>query len=548
LQSRDQVDFLRRDVPALTVSPDEAHGLRVPASPHVGGARRIVPPGVGAAVALIGWLGFSIGLHPLTLPDEGRYVGVAWEMIRSGDWLVPTQNGLPFFHKPPLFYWLTALSMEAFGVNVAAARLAPLLLSGLAMLGLWTTTRRRAGEAIANATLLVLATMPFFFAAADYANLDMPVAAWIALTIVFTADAALAMRNGTPWRRQLVLAWACAALGVLAKGLIGIVLPGIVVIVWLLAMRRLRMIPRLVSPLGIVVFLVIAAPWFLLVQERHPGFLHFFFVYQHFERFTAGGFNNPQPWWFYVVVLPGLTLPWSLWLVRARMPERSNGGVDRRAWHTLMWIWLAVVVAFFSVPQSKPVGYVMPALFPLAFLIAGPALAAWRSQRRAARRAAGATLGLAVAICLGAVVFVATRYDRDQTALAHALRDARAPGDPVVFVQEYFFDVPLHARLREPVPVIADWHDPDIFKRDNWKRELAEAAPFAPERAATLLVDARQGFALRCGKAPLWAVVKSADEAIVAALPDATRVAASHHAALWRIAPRACPAGEALPR
>jgi 4-amino-4-deoxy-L-arabinose transferase-like glycosyltransferase len=529
------------------VSADEAHGLRV-AAPPIGGARRFVPRPVGAAVALIVWLGFSIGLHPLTLPDEGRYVGVAWEMMRSGDWLVPTQDGLPFFHKPPLFYWLTALSMEAFGVNVAAARLAPLLLSGLAMLGLWAATRRRAGAAIANATMVVLATMPFFFAAADYANLDMPVAAWIALTILFAADAALALRDGTPSRPKLVLAWACAALGVLAKGLIGIVLPGIVVVAWLLAMRKPRMILRLVSPLGIVVFLLIAAPWFLLVQARHPGFLHFFFVYQHFERFTASGFNNPQPWWFYVVVLPGLTLPWSLWLVRARIPEGSNDFADRRPWRTLMWVWLAVVVAFFSFPQSKPVGYVMPALFPLAFLIAEPALAAWRSQRAAARRTVVATLGLAVAICLGAVGFVATRYDRDQTALAHALRDARAPGDPVVFVQEYFFDVPLHARLREPVPVIADWHDPDIFKRDNWRRELAEAAPFAPERAAALLVDAEQGFALRCGNAPLWAIVKSADEPIVAALADARRVAASHRAALWRIAPRACPAGEAAPR
>ncbi len=390
--------------------------------------------------------------------------------------------------------------------------------------------------------------MPFFFAAADYANLDMPVAAWIALTIVSAADAALALRDGAPWRSKLVVAWACAALGVLAKGLIGIVLPGLVLIVWLLALRQPRTILRLLSPLGIVVFLVIAAPWFALVQERYPGFLHFFFIYQHFERFTASGFNNPQPWWFFVVVLPALALPWSLWLVRARIAARPGESADRRAWRTLMWIWLAVVVAFFSVPESKPIGYVMPALFPLAFLIAEPALAAWNGERLLARRLVGASLAVGVAICLAAVVFMATRYDRDNTALAHALRDARAPGDPVVFVQEFFFDIPLLARLREPVAVIADWHDPDILKRDNWRRELAEAAPFAPGRAAALLVDAAHGFALRCGKAPLWAVVKSADESIVAALPDAKRVAASHRASLWRIAPRACAAGEAAPR
>ena len=117
----------------------------------------------------------------------------------------------------------------------------------------------------------------------------------------------------------------------------------------------------------------------------------------------------------------------------------------------------------------------------------------------------------------------------------------------MVFVQEYFFDVPLHARLRDPVTVIADWRDPDILKHDNWRRELAEAAPFASERAAALLVDARQGFRLRCGKAPLWAVVKSSDAPIVAALPDTLRVAATHHVELWRIAPRTCTSTESPP-
>jgi len=149
--------------------------------------RRVI---VGALVVLA-WLAWSIGLHPLTLPDEGRYVGVAWEMLRSGNWLIPTENGLPFFHKPPLFYWLTAISMHAFGINAASARLAALVCACLAVAGLFAVTRRRAGEPIATATVLVLATMPFFFAAEHYANLDMPVAAFIALAIVFAADASL---------------------------------------------------------------------------------------------------------------------------------------------------------------------------------------------------------------------------------------------------------------------------------------------------------------------------------------------------------------------
>jgi len=84
-------------------------------------------------------------------------------------------------------------------------------------------------------------------------------------------------------------------LGVMAKGLIGIVLPGLVVLVWLVVSRQARSIPRLLSPLGIAVFLLIVVPWFVAVQQQYPGFARYFFVYHHFERFTATGFNNVKP-------------------------------------------------------------------------------------------------------------------------------------------------------------------------------------------------------------------------------------------------------------
>jgi hypothetical protein len=392
--------------------------------------------------------------------------------------------------------------------------------------------------------LLVLATTPFFFGAAQFANLDMLVAAFIALTIVFAADATLDLRHGRPHRKALVLAWTCAALGVLAKGLIGLVLPGLVVVVWLVVSGQARTILRLVSPLGLAVFALIAAPWFIAMQQQYPGFARYFFIYHHFERFTASGFNNPQPWWFFLVAVPLLTLPWSLWLARSRFRAAPDDGADRAAWRQLMWAWLASVVVFFSLPESKPVGYVVPVLFPLACLIAEPVLAAWRSGRPAARRLVVASVAGAVAACLVAVAW-ATRYDRDNTALAHALHELRAPGEPIVFVDEYFFDIALHARLDQPVPVIADWSAEKIAERDNWRRELAEAAPFAPARGAAVLVDATRGYALRCGKAPLWAVVKPEDEARVAAQPAATRVFASKRAVLWRLAPLPCTAGSA---
>ena len=85
------------------------------------------------ALSVLVWLGLSLWARPMALPDEGRYVGVAWEMVQSGNWLVPTLDGMPFFHKPPLFYWITALGIKLFGFHVASARLAPMLGGCLAM-------------------------------------------------------------------------------------------------------------------------------------------------------------------------------------------------------------------------------------------------------------------------------------------------------------------------------------------------------------------------------------------------------------------------------
>ena len=496
------------------------------------------PALVGAIAALV-WLAFSIGLRALNLPEEGRYVGVAWEMLRSGDWVVPTEDGLPFFHKPPLFYWLTAASMQAFGVNAAAARLAPLVGAAVGAIALYRIARHWIGEGTARWTMAVLLTLPFFFGGAQFANLDMLVGGLMAVSVLLGGHAALLLGSGRSPRAAIAGAWAAAGFAVLAKGLIGIVLPGGVLFVWLLATRQARTLLSLLWPVGPLVFLLVTAPWFLAVQAQHPGFARFFFVYQHFERFAAGGFNNAQPWWFFFAAVPALTLPWSLWLLRSTFVARAGETPEATLWRQLMWAWLLVVLLFFSIPQSKPVGYAMAVLFPLSALIADAVVAQLGAGGTRARPAALASAALAVLVCLVAVAWSSTAYHRDNTAIARTLARLRAPGDRVVFVKEYFFDIPLHARLVEPVPVIDDWHDPAIAQRDNWRRELAEAAPFAPTLAATLLVDAEHGFALRCG-APLWVLVKSGDDGPVAALPGAALVEVSNRVTLWRVAAADC--------
>ncbi len=148
LGRRDRLDRLRCRLLSAAMFSDNAQPLwpRHARRRSASAASVLSRARVGCALAVFVWLAFSIGLHPLTLPDEGRYVGVAWEMLRSGDWLTPTVNSLPFFHKPPLFYWLTAASMHVFGVGPASARAASLLAACVALVGDSTSsTRRRAG-------------------------------------------------------------------------------------------------------------------------------------------------------------------------------------------------------------------------------------------------------------------------------------------------------------------------------------------------------------------------------------------------------------------
>jgi hypothetical protein len=314
----------------------------------------------------------------------------------------------------------------------------------------------------------------------------------------------------------------------------------LVVFAFLLSARQWRTLLRLCSPLGLAVFALVAAPWFLAMQARFPDFGHYFFVVQHLQRFAAGGFNNVEPWWYFAVAVPLLTLPWSAWLLRPTFGARDGEPEAATLLRRLMWIWVAVVAVFFSIPQSKPVGYIMPLLFPIAALAAD---AVASRLRGGSTRAVQATLGsaaLAAFLCLAVVFGIAFNYHHDDTVLARTLKHLRGAHDPVVFVGEYFFDVPYHARLNAPVRVVGDWHDPAIVRHDSWRHELVDAAAFAPALAGSLLVDADEALALRCGARPLWVLAKDDASRPIAAFADATRIATSNEVTLWRFAPRSC--------
>ena len=489
-----------------------------------------------AAVALL-WLALLAWARPLMLPDEGRYVGVAWEMMRSGDWLTPTLNGLPYFHKPPLFYWITAASMSLFGVGELPARAAPLLGAWAGAMAVFLFLRRWWGTSAALLALVVLLAQPLFYIGGQFANLDMLVAGCITVTILLLAHAALAYERQESFRWPLAAGYAAAAVGVLAKGLIGFVLPALVVGAWLLVRRRWRTVVALVSPAGAAVFLAITAPWFVAMQSRFAGFLDYFFVVQHFRRFAAGGFNNVQPLWFYPAVVVALTLPWLPWLRpqldRARLSDPLRGDVR---W--LMVLWFVLVVAFFSIPASKLVGYVLPAVAPLAVLLAD-GVESWRQRDARTGRLWRVSAALTVAFSTGVIGFLATHTGHSDKPLGLALRHLRTGDEPVYMLGNYYFDLPVYAGLREPAYVVLNWSDPAIQQRDNWRKELADAAAFAPAADARRLIDPEALSPSLCASPVSWWVGPSDAGAqfplLGNASADASVVASANHTNVWRL-------------
>jgi 4-amino-4-deoxy-L-arabinose transferase-like glycosyltransferase len=447
------------------------------------------------------WLAGLAWLRPFTLPDEGRYAGVAWEMLSSESYLVPLINGMPYFHKPPLYYWLAQASFFVFGVNEWAARLPSLLLAWIAIAAMYAFVRHYRDSYQATWVALILATLPLYYGGAQFANLDMTLASMLTLCMLAGASTALRAENGKPYRAMSLATTGAAALAVLAKGLVGIVLPAATLFLWLMLGQRWRAMRALLWPPAILVFAVIAAPWFWLMQQRYPGFFHYFFIYQHFQRFAASGFNNVQPVWFYLPVIIGLTMPWMLW-VKGMLHKSfwiEGAACDLRR---LMIIWVLVVVGFFSVPSSKLIGYVLPSFPPLAFLLSEVVTRVLRNQECVARqRLVRITLAAALVICVLTVGIAAFKGHRNAKYLGRAIHAELRRGDTLIALHAYPFDLRLHARVPTPIWVIDDWQNPDIAVRDSWRKELYDAALFDPQVGGRVLLSDSE-FQVRLCAAP----------------------------------------------
>ncbi len=329
---------------------------------------RLLRPGWLVALALLAWFA-PLGYRDLIHPDEGRYAELARQMLVSGDWVTPRLNGILYFEKPALPYWAGAIAFWLFGVNEFAARLWPGLAGAGAVLVLWWTSRRAMGERLAMYAAAVLGSCFWWLGNGHFLNLDMSLSAALTLTLcgfwLAQRDAATPAEN----RWGMRAAWVGMALAVLSKGLIGVVLPGAVLVAYSLVARDLTVWRRMRWLSGLALFALVAVPWFVLVSQRNPEFARFFFIHEHVERFLTTSHRRTGPWWYFVPLLLAGLVPWTTLLPGAlRAAWRRQPG--RFQPNRLMLCWAVVIFLFFSASGSKLPSYILPMFPALAVLIA----------------------------------------------------------------------------------------------------------------------------------------------------------------------------------
>ncbi|MGB9618916.1 MAG: ArnT family glycosyltransferase [Armatimonadota bacterium] len=330
--------------------------------------RKSVTPYVALTLVCLALFAWRLGATPLVGLDEGLYSECAREMAAGGSWVVPAVNGLPFFEKPPLAYWLMAASIRLLGANSFAARL-PSCLAGfvLVALSVWLGTKlfgRRAGLMSGFA----LGTCIMTIGLARMALLDM----LFALAIAASLGTFLLARLGLLSRRGYLVFWAAAGLSALVKGPAGPVLIAGTVLAFAAVRRQPRVLLAATPLAGFAVFVLVALPWYTAVQVQTRGeFLREFILHQNVQRALGQDFQHNMPFYFYVPTYLVGFFPWSVFIPLAWIRfVRINSTDSAEEASLFAGVWIVAMVLIFSISRSKLPAYVYP-VYPASALLIG---------------------------------------------------------------------------------------------------------------------------------------------------------------------------------
>lgn len=478
-----------------------------------------------------------LGSYHFLTPDEGRYLEVAREMVHSGNYITPHLDGTVFLDKPILFYWLEAALIKMLGVHEWSTRLLPVSFATLGCLfnyfaGVKLFSRRTG----LLAAYLLMSSLIYFFTA-HYANMDLMVAVLITGSLYASIIGLKATRTAKQRSYYLWGAYVLAAFAFLTKGLIGIVFPMMIIGVWLFIQRDWQVLLKLRIISGFTIILAITLPWLITITYYNPDFLHYFFITQQFSRYTTQHFNEHKPFYFYMIVILAGLVPWVLFLIQSlyyQINQACRQTGTQQSIRRYLLLWPLLITIFFSIPDSKLIGYILSAIPPLPLLIANylgeksPHLA--HSREFKLTIGIGIILGLIMAaillglaytstlgptqanvligliaiiivagcLSLGFFAFFKTQLNASLATLfvsalaiymiyishvsvfkpttikplAQTIKHYYQPSNRIISYKDYFQSLPLY--LGQRVDVVYDWDNPALKQHDNWRTQLAE--------------------------------------------------------------------------
>jgi len=356
------------------------------------------------ALVLAVWFGYELGDRTLWSPDEGRYAEIPREMLERSDYVTPRLNGIKYFEKPPLLYWLTAGAIRLLGTQEWVARLWPAIFAWLGCLTIFFLGRRLFNARAGLFGAIVAALSPLYDLMGDALTLDMPLTGF--LTMAFGAFL-LGIREppGMHRRAWLYGFYAAIALAVLTKGLAGLAIPMMVIGTWVLIVGEWRLLRQIYLVEGALLFLAIAAPWHILASRANPEFMQFYFYHEHVERFLTTVHHRYQPAWFFIPVLLVGMFPWSA-LIPQTIANILPGLWHERRQRKEVWfllLWAVLPFLFFSASGSKLVPYILPVIPPLALLLGHFLNRIWQNEVPVSRVVLWTILALGLVLALSFV-------------------------------------------------------------------------------------------------------------------------------------------------
>jgi 4-amino-4-deoxy-L-arabinose transferase len=307
-----------------------------------------------------------LNIRPLIIPDETRYAEIPREMIATGNWISPHLDGVRYFEKPVMGYWLNALSILAFGENDFSVRLPSALAAGISALMLFLFVRRFMGR---NPSALLCAGMLLIcvevFGIGTFNVLDGPLAMFLTVAMVLFY---FAYQEDHIWKKRilLLLFGLFCGLAFLTKGFLALVIPVIIVVPFLIWEKRWLELWRMAwIPLATTILVVL--PWALLMHQREPDFWHYFIWVEHIQRFMSSNPQHPKPFWFFIPILLIGALPWSVLFPATIQGIRKSNFKEPLFRFVSCWFFFPFL--FFSASHGKLPTYILPCFPPLMIII-----------------------------------------------------------------------------------------------------------------------------------------------------------------------------------